>query len=80
MRTTVTLAKDVAAAVARLRRQRGLGVSEAVNELARAGLAAQRHAGTPHGEFRQHSLALGIRIDVSNVAEALEQLDGPSAR
>jgi hypothetical protein len=79
MRTTITLAKDVAAAVARLRRQRGVGVSEAVNELARAGLAAQRHAGQP-AEFRQRSVALGIRIDVSNVAEALEQLDGPSAR
>jgi hypothetical protein len=80
MRTTITLSKDVAAAVAKLRRQRGLGVSEAVNELARAGLAAQRPAGKTHGAFRQRSLPLGIRIDVSNVAEALEQLDGPSAR
>ena len=80
MRTTITLSKDVAAAVARLRRQRGLGVSEAVNELARAGLAAQRQVGKPHGGFRQRSLPLGLWIDVSNVAEALEQLDGPSAR
>ena len=80
MRTTVTLSKDVAAAVARLRRQRGLGVSEAVNELARKGLAADRQALKPHGAFRQRSVPLGIKVDVSNVAEALEQLDGPSAR
>src|SRR4051794_32418857 len=40
MRTTVTLADDVAAAVDRLRREEGLGLSEAVNKLARAGLTA----------------------------------------
>jgi metal-responsive CopG/Arc/MetJ family transcriptional regulator len=39
MRTTVTLADDVAAAVERLRKERGLGLSEALNELARAGLS-----------------------------------------
>src|SRR3954447_3348982 len=42
MRTTVTLANDVAAAVERLRRERSIGVSEAVNELVRNGLAAPR--------------------------------------
>ena len=79
MRTTVTLSKDVAAAVARLRRQQGIGVSEAVNELARAGLAARR--GSPTREpFRQRSVSLGLRIDVSNVAEALEQLEGHARR
>ena len=41
MRTTVMLDENVAAAVARLRRDRGLGVSAAVNELARRGLTSQ---------------------------------------
>ena len=41
MRTTVTLADDVAAEVARIRRERGVGVSEAVNELARLGMASR---------------------------------------
>ncbi len=41
MRTTVTLADDVVAAVERVRRERGVGVSDAVNDLVRAGLAAQ---------------------------------------
>ena len=76
MRTTITLDRDVAQAVQRLRRQRGLGLSEAVNDLIRLGLRAKR----PRRSFRQGTHALGLRIDVRNVAEALEQLDGPAAR
>jgi metal-responsive CopG/Arc/MetJ family transcriptional regulator len=76
MRTTVTLDDDVTAAVDRLRRERSIGVSEAVNELVRAGLAVRR---SPE-RFRQTSARLGLRIDVANVAEALEILEGSSAR
>ena len=76
MRTTVTLDDDVTAAVDRLRRERSIGVSEAVNELVRAGLAVRRSPAT----FRQTSARLGLRIDVANVAEALEILEGSSAR
>lgn len=73
MRTTVTLDSDVAAAVDQLRRQREMGLSEAINHLARAGLAAK----VPEPRFRQRSARLGLRIDVTNVAEALERLDEP---
>jgi hypothetical protein len=76
MRTTLTLADDVAAAVERLRRERSIGMSEAVNELVRAGLANQQ---TERRRFRQRSHDIGIRIDVDNVADALETLDGPSS-
>jgi hypothetical protein len=76
MRTTVSLDDDVAAAVDRLRRERNIGLSEAVNELIRAGLA-RRRSRTP---FQQRSVDLGLRIDVSNVAEALDLLEGPAAR
>jgi Arc/MetJ family transcription regulator len=71
MRTTINLDPDVAAAAERLRAERHLGLSEAVNELARAGLRS-RQARKP---FRQRSRDIGVRIDVSNVAEALETLD-----
>jgi hypothetical protein len=71
MRTTVTLSDDVAAEVERLRRERGLGVSAAVNELARAGMG-RRPKSRP---FRQRSAAIGLRIDISNVAEVLDLLD-----
>ena len=76
MRTTLSLDDDVAAAVQRLREERNLGLSEAVNELVRAGLAAppRRKA------FQQRTANLGIRIDVSSVADALEHLDGPEAQ
>ena len=76
MRTTVTLDDDVAAAVARLRRERGVGVSEALNGLARAGLTVK----STRPPFRQRSVSLGLKVDATNVAEALEQLDGPAAR
>ncbi len=75
MRTTINLAPDVAAAADALRRERALGLSEAVNELARAGLAR----GSRSKPFTQTAHDLGPGIDVSNVADALETLDGPDA-
>lgn len=77
MRTTVKLEDDVAAAVNRLRRKHGIGLSEAVNQLARAGLAA-RSAG--RRRFRQRTARMGLAVDVRNVAEVIELLDGPAAR
>ncbi len=47
MRTTVTLADDVAAELDRLRRERSIGVSEALNELARAGMVRRRSRANP---------------------------------
>ena len=77
MRTTVSLDDDVSAAVDRLRRERGLGLSQALNELARQGLAAAPKHRPP---FRQRTQRLGLRVDVSNVERAIELLDGPSHR
>jgi Arc/MetJ family transcription regulator len=76
MRTTLSLDDDVAAAVQRLREERHIGLSAAVNELIRAGLAAPARRTT----FRQRTVNLGLRVDVSSVADALEHLDGPEAR
>ena len=75
MRTTVVLDSDVAA-VEQMRRERAIGLSQAVNELGRRGL---RPTPAP-GEFRQRTARLGLRIDVTNVAEALEHLHGPASR
>jgi hypothetical protein len=71
MRTTLRLDDDVLAAAERLRQERHIGLSEAVNQLARAGM---RRRGQPR-PFRQRTQELGLRIDVSNVAEALDLLD-----
>ncbi len=75
MRTTITLADDVAAAVEKLRRERGVGLSEAVNDLVRDGLTADRSVRA----FRQKTHDLGAGVDYSNIGEALETLDGPKA-
>ncbi len=71
MRTTVRLDPEVAAEAARLGRERHIGLGEAVNELARAGLPRGR-AATP---FRQRTADVGVTTDVSNIAETLELLD-----
>jgi hypothetical protein len=71
MRTTVNLEPDVAAAAERLRAERNIGLSEAVNELVRAGLRSK----PPAKPFRQVSKPMGLMADVSNVAEVLELLD-----
>jgi Ribbon-helix-helix protein, copG family len=77
MRTTVTLADDVAAELQRLRRERSVGVSEALNELARAGMARKK----PRKRFVQRTHSLGrTLIDYTNVAEALELAEGPDYR
>ena len=72
----MTLDDDVVAAVAQLRRERGVGLSEALNELARAGSA--RSADRP--PFRQRTADLGTGVDIRDVAEALEIAEGPGWR
>ena len=76
MRTTVEFDEDTAQAVESVRRDLGVGVSEAVNDLIRRGLL-RRDDATP---FRQRTRRLGLKIDISNVAAALEDLDGPEQR
>ena len=78
VRTTVSLDPDVLAGVASLRQERQVSLSEAVNLLAREGLT--HRASRPIPPFRQRTTALGLRIDVSNVAEALDLLDGVEHR
>ena len=76
MRTTVELDSDTAQAVQALRQEKGRGVSEAVNELIRRGMMAE----APPQPFVARTRKLGVRIDVSNIADALDLLEGPDAR
>lgn len=76
MRTTVTFADDVAAAVEQLRRQQALGLSDAVNELIRRGLAAR----PPREPFVQKSYPMEAKIDLTNIGEAMEIAEGPDWR
>jgi hypothetical protein len=71
MRTTVNLDGDVEAAVQDLRRERGIGLSEAVNELARAGLTSRKVDYVYESPTRE----LGMRVDLTNIGDVLDLLD-----
>lgn len=74
MRTTITLDEDVARAVEAARRERGVGVSEAVNVLVRRGLAQRNVEPRP---FRQTVSAMGRpRLPLDDVEETLALLEG----
>lgn len=77
MRTTVELDDDVAAALEQLRRERGIGISAALKELARRGLA---QGGVPRPRFTQQTSSGGPLIDLTDLAGAFELRDGPSSR
>lgn len=72
MRTTITLADDVAAGIEKVRRERDLGLSEAVNDLVRAGLADR--GDRPPVDFPTFDMGPAL-IDVSNVGEAIEAIE-----
>ena len=78
MRTTVTLAPDVAAAVERVRRERGVGMSDAINDLVRAGLSS---GGVAPAAFIQATSRMGEpRIPLDDIQAALDALEGDAAR
>ncbi len=66
---------EVAAAAERLRRERRIGLGEAVNELARAGLAREQKT----TRFRQRTASVGLKVDVTDIADTLELLDHDDA-
>jgi len=71
VRTTITFDDDVAALIEGLRREQGIGVSDAVNRLIRNGAAppAARHA------YRHRSAPIGLKVDVTDIGAVLELLD-----
>ena len=74
MRTTVTIDPDIAAELERIRREEGVGLSEALNSLARRALTAR----TPQRPYAPRTVDLGLSIDVSNIGDVLDLLDGES--
>ncbi len=66
---------DTAQALAHLRSESGMGLSEAVNALVRRGLLTEASP----APFVQQTRRLGMRIDVTNVADAIDLLEGHQA-
>lgn len=82
MRTTLTLDKDVATLIERLRKARGASLRDLVNEALREGL---RHMTSPprkRAPFRTASVDLGRCLvgNVDNVAELLAVAESESFR
>lgn len=73
MRTTIALDQDIVAAVQALRQTQGMGLSEAVNALARRGLTESNPS---NFTFSSPSFEMGAKLDFSNTAELLDILDG----
>jgi hypothetical protein len=82
VRTTLTLDDDVAALLARVRRERALGLKEAVNEGLRIGLRELNAPPRRRGPFRTRSVELGRCLvgELDDVAEALAAAEGDSFR
>lgn len=77
MRTTITLAQDVATAVEHVRLRRGTGISEVVNDLLRKGLAQDE----PAAPFQQRVSDMGApHLDLDDVAGLLDSLEGDDRR
>ena len=71
MRTTLNLDDDVAAELDRLRREQGMGMSQAVNQLVRRGMVERASKST----YEHRSVALGLKVDITNVGAVLDLLD-----
>jgi plasmid stability protein len=78
VRTTLTLDDDVAAKLKTEARRNGKAFKEVVNDLLRAALNAKR--APPGGKaFKVDARPMGLRpgVDLDNIGQLLEQLDGP---
>ena len=82
MRTTLTLDDDVAAKLKAEARSTGRPFRDLVNETLRRGLLGKRSASLP-SNFRVEARDLGdLRpgLSIDNVAELIEQIEGPLHR
>jgi hypothetical protein len=82
MRTTLTLDDDVAAKLKAESRRAGRPFREVVNETLRRGLAHRRAQGARHA-FKVTARDLGnLRpgLSLDNIAELIEQVEGPLHR
>ncbi len=80
MRTTLTLEKDVAAALERLRKARKLSLKEVVNEALRRGLGQIAAPPPQRRPARTRAVSLGRCLvgNVDNVSEVLAATEGES--
>lgn len=78
MRTTLTLDRDVAAVIERLRKTRGQSMKDLVNEALREGLKQMAAPPPPRRPFRTGTVDLGRCLpgNVDNIADVLAVAEG----
>ena len=78
MRTTLTIEDDVAAMLEQLRKKRGAGLKDLVNEALRRGLRELEMRLKPRTPYRTRSVDLGrVRIaSIDNIGEVLAIAEG----
>jgi hypothetical protein len=80
VRTTLTLDDDVAAKLEAEARRTGLSFKETVNTIIRLGLKARRGQAVAK-PFKVKPVDMGKpRINIDNIQEALDYIDGPWRR
>jgi hypothetical protein len=82
MRTTLTIEEDVAAALERLRQQRGDSHKSLVNEALRLGLQRLEEERPRRTPFVQETLSVGgVRLEnLDNIGEVLALVEGEDHR
>ncbi|MBO0863680.1 MAG: CopG family transcriptional regulator [Mycobacterium sp.] len=73
MRTTVVIDSDVAAEIERLRHA-GMGLSEALNLLARRGMTKDNPEAKAV-KYQHRTSKVGLKVDVTNIADVLDLID-----
>jgi len=82
MRTTLTIEDDVAAQIAKLRRERSASLRDIINEGLRRGLRAMGEPKRKRRPFRTEEASLGrcLLPTIDDVSEALAIAEGESFR
>jgi ribbon-helix-helix CopG family protein len=78
MRTTLTIDDDIAAVLTRLRKSRGIGLRDLINEALRRGLQDMKQKPKDRRQFRTQSVNLGrAKIEsLDNIADVLSIAEG----
>lgn len=69
MRTTFTLADDLAAGVERFCRSEDIGVDDALNRLIRRGMAT----GVDRQSYRHKTTAIGVKVDINCIGALIDR-------
>lgn len=80
MRTTLTLDDDLAAKAKALARQQDRPLKQVINEALRTGLSTLDQPPAGRKPFRTRPMKLGLRpgLDLDNIGELLDQVEGPA--